>query len=112
MKVAVVGSRSFEDLNRVREYTRYLLSRGHTLISGGAKGVDAAVEEAAASVGKSVRVIRPDYDAHGPGAPFKRNSLVVEECDRVCAFWDGDSKGTLDTISKAVRAGRTVVINP
>ena len=39
-----------------------------------------------------------------------RNSLIVADCDMVVAFWDGRSRGTLDTITKAVQAGKRVEI--
>jgi hypothetical protein len=51
-----------------------------------------------------------DWDTHGKAAGFMRNQLIVDNCDKVTAFWDGKSKGTLDTITRAVKAGKTVVI--
>lgn len=112
MKVAVVGSREYPNLSDVRHYTRLLVSRGHEIVTGGARGVDAEAQRAAETMGAGVIVHAPDYESHGKRAPFERNTQIVAEADKVVAFWDGESRGTLDTIRKAVKAGKTVVINP
>ena len=35
---------------------------------------------------------------------------IVDDCDFVVAFWDGESAGTLDTIRKACRVNKEVLI--
>jgi predicted Rossmann fold nucleotide-binding protein DprA/Smf involved in DNA uptake len=110
--VAVVGSRDYPNLSEVRHYTRYLVTQGHEIVSGGARGVDTEAQQAAESMGRGAIVYAPDYKSHGYRAPFVRNAEIVAASDKVVAFWDGKSSGTLDTIRKAVKAGKTVVINP
>jgi predicted Rossmann fold nucleotide-binding protein DprA/Smf involved in DNA uptake len=112
MKIAVVGSRDFANLSEVREYARQLVTDGHSIVTGGARGVDQMAQRASEELGVGAIVFAPDYKSHGKGAPFIRNAQIVAEADRVVAFWDGESAGTLDTIRKAVKAGKTVVINP
>lgn len=105
-KVAIVGSRKYGELGRVREYVRRLPD-GASVISGGAPGVDSAAEDEARLMGIHVTQVRPDYDSHPPHiAPIVRNSRIVELCDELVAFWDGESGGTWDAISKAKRAGK------
>jgi hypothetical protein len=64
MRVAVVGSRGYSDLDEVRGYVRSLPD-GTIIVSGGAHGVDAAAEEAAGQRGHVVESYRPDYAKHG-----------------------------------------------
>ena len=41
-------------------------------------------------------------------ALFHRNKLVVRDSDRVVAFWDKKSRGTLDTLTTAKTAKKKV----
>lgn len=113
MRVAIVGSRDFPDLDRVRETVRSLaaLPRPVTVISGGARGVDAVAEETARECGYEVVVYRADW-SKGRGAGLARNSLIVRDCERMVAFWNGWSRGTRDAILKARALHRDVTIIP
>lgn len=115
-KTAVVGSRTYPNLSLVRHYTRALVARGHVIVTGGAIGVDVTAEQAASSIGGRVIVHEPDWSkrAHETdmGPLFARNTLIVQDADQVVAFWDGSSRGTLDVIRKAAKAGKMVLINP
>ena len=35
---------------------------------------------------------------------------IVDNCDRVIAFWDGESRGTLNTVVRALDAGLPVTV--
>jgi hypothetical protein len=70
------------------------------VVSGGAKGPDTYGEEWAATKGYEVERIVPDWEKYGKAAGLKRNTLLVDACDAVAIFWDGHSKGTLDTLEK------------
>lgn len=104
VRVAIVGSRAFPELERVREYVR-ALPKGTIVVSGGARGVDLAAELEAKRCGLNVCIYYPRWDLHGKGAGFARNRLIVHNCDRLVAFHDGKSRGTLHTISVAVELG-------
>lgn len=112
-KVAIVGSRDFKHLDMVWAYVQDL-PPDTTVVSGGARGVDRAAEQAAVSYGLARQIIRAiwrnDEGVYNPKAGFERNTLVVEAADRIVAFWDGRSGGTLDTIKKARLAGKPVEI--
>ena len=73
-------------------------------VSGGARGVDKFAERLARARGMDVRVIQPDWDTHGKRAGYLRNREIVEACQWVVAFWDGESKGTKHTIDLALKA--------
>ncbi len=90
MKVAVVGSRGL----RVADLGKYLPEGTTEIVSGGARGVDAAAREYAISHGLKLTEFLPEYDKFGRGAPLKRNITIIEYADLVLAFWDGQSHGT------------------
>lgn len=104
MKVAIVGSRDFDRLDLVVEYIK-ALPKDTVIVSGGARGVDRMAAVAGYNAGLGVVEHRADW-SKGPGAGFERNGLIVEEADRVVAFWDGTSRGTMDTVRKAKAAGK------
>lgn len=105
MKVGIVGSRGFSDLEQVRAYVR-TLAPGTTVVSGGAAGVDSAAEEEARRLGLPVQIIKPEWARYGRRAGFLRNKDIVNAADRVVAFWDGKSRGTSHTIKLAEVANK------
>lgn len=108
----------------VRAYVRALPS-GTTVVSGAGKekrervprwkwGVDEHAEDEALRRGLHV-ISHPAQwrRADGTvdmGAGFRRNGLIVASSGRIVAFWDGHSRGTADTISKAKKAGKPVIV--
>jgi hypothetical protein len=45
-------------------------------------------------------------------AGLKRNTDIVNASDIILAFWDGQSRGTKDTITKATKAQKPLFIFP
>lgn len=109
MRVAIVGSRFYPDLDAVRQYAR-TLPAGTVVVSGGCHGVDREAATAARFAGLEVVEFNPDWDLHGKRAGAIRNQQIVDACDRVVAFWDGISKGTKITIDMAKRSGKSCEI--
>lgn len=114
MKVGIVGSRGFADLEAVAEYVRSL-PPGTTVVSGGARGVDSVAEKEAERAGLPTEVYRVDAEGVSSRAEFSRraharNQLIVDASDRLVAFWDGYSRGTLDSIRRAHAAGKPVEV--
>ena len=101
MKIAVVGSRNIT----VENLERYL-SDCTEIVSGGAIGVDSCAAEYATERGLKLTVFLPQYDRYGRAAPIVRNKQIVDYADKVLAFWDGRSKGTLSVINYAKKIGR------
>lgn len=109
MNIAIVGSRDYQHLERVRSFVR-TLPPNTVVVSGGARGVDTVAEETAKEVGLKTAILRPDWGRFGKVAGFMRNESIVLNSDRVVAFWDGKSKGTRNTISLAQKSGKTLTI--
>lgn len=109
-RVAVVGSRTYKNLAQVTAYVESL-PLSTVIISGGAKGVDKTAENEARRRGMNLKVYLPDYNAY-PGnlAPLFRNQDIVDNSDRVVAFWDGESSGTRHTITLARNKGIPVLV--
>ena len=110
MKVAIVGSRGYQDETRVRHYVMTELTTGDVVISGGAKGVDSWAADAARRRGLEVVEHLPNYDVYGAAAPKKRNAIIAIHCDRMVAFWDGSSSGTANAVTWAVTYRRPVEV--
>lgn len=108
MKVAIVGSRSYPELDRVREFVR-LLGPEVEIVSGGARGVDLAAELEARANQMKVRIFPADW-SKGRMAGYMRNHDIVNYADVIVAFWDGKSRGTMHTVSLGKTAGKYTVI--
>ena len=109
MRVAIVGSRNYSDPERVRAYVRKL-PPNTVVVSGGARGVDTwAVEEAKLHLFETV-VFPADWNKWGKSAGYVRNITIVENADRVVAFWDGGSRGTMHTIRLAHKYKKPVEV--
>lgn len=111
MKVAIVGSRGFDDYEMLkREIVKLVdVSKITEIISGGAKGADILAERFARENNFKMTVIKPNW-SHGKGAGIIRNKTIVETADTVLAFWDGESKGTKNSIGLGDRLGKQVYV--
>jgi len=107
MKVAVIGSRGFNNYELVKETLSPLDIT--LVVSGGAMGADTLGERYARENGIPTKIFKPDW-TKGRGAGFLRNTDIINEADTVVAFWDGKSRGTLDSIKKAEKQGKKVLI--
>lgn len=105
MKIAIVGSREWAWPEMVQAYIQSL-PKDTVIISGHARGVDRYAETFAREAGLEVISFPADWDKHGHKAGLLRNTTIVENCDKLVAFWDGKSKGTQDSIRKAMTANK------
>ncbi len=101
MKIAVVGSRNIT----VIDIGKYI-SKDVEIVSGGAVGVDLCAAEYAKENGLKLTVFLPQYERYGRAAPIVRNKKIVDYADKIIAFWDGSSKGTLSVIRYAKKTGK------
>lgn len=102
MRVAIIGSRGL----LVENLKEWIPDGCHEIVSGGAKGVDACAALYAKENGLPLVEFLPEYEKYRRGAPIVRNQKIVEYADRVVAFWDGQSKGTLSVIRYCERIGK------
>lgn len=109
MKVAIVGSRDYPLPYLVDDFV-HSLARDTIVVSGGAPGVDSWAEAAAKAHGLVVVVYQADWGRLGGGAGMVRNSMIVEQADKVVAFWNGKSTGTRDTMRKAHNVDKLAIV--
>lgn len=130
MKVAIVGSRDFPQLNKVRrEIDR--LAPEDVVLTGDARGVDETAYTYC--MAKDRRVIRYEVDKVGlppwPGDDARRsntpewkayraeyakraharNERLIADADRVVALWDGKSSGTENALKHARRLQKPIM---
>ena len=106
MPLAIIGSRDCPAVN----IEAYLDEMPDAIVSGGAKGADTYAREFA--IKRGIRLIEhlPDYSKYGRAAPLVRNRLIIDDCDKVLAFWDGKSRGTKQSLDYAESKGKPVKI--
>jgi hypothetical protein len=103
MRIAIVGSRTFTDYQKLKSYvlSQIRIARNDIIISGGAKGADTLAELFADELHLEKKIFYADWDTHGKAAGPIRNTLIVDNADVIVAFPDKNSRGTWDTIQKA-----------
>jgi len=101
LKMAVVGSRVFDDEELLRitldGYYPYI---SH-IITGGARGADELAAKYAHEEGIPLIIFKAQWNKFGKVAGFMRNALIVDAADEIVAFWDGTSPGTKHTTDLA-----------
>ena len=109
-RIAVVGSRSFKNYEFLKSILDAYIGIVLVIVSGGAAGADKLAERWAKDNGVPLKVFYPSWKRYGKAAGPIRNQEIVDNCDFVIAFWDGKSRGTMDTLKKAVIAHKEVKI--
>lgn len=104
--LAIIGSRTCPPM----DIGTYLTFTPDAIVSGGAKGVDTYAREYARKKGMKLIEFFPNYEKYGKCAPLVRNKQIVDACDCVLAFWDGNSKGTKRTLEYAKENGKPTTI--
>ena len=113
MSLAVVGSRTFSNydlLCTTLDKLRLVDPDVHTIVSGGARGADQMGERYAKEEGLETLIFEPDWAKHGKAAGLIRNKDIVAASDYVVAFWDGESRGTLNSINHAKQMKKELTI--
>lgn len=96
IKLAIVGSRTFNDLQAFYKCLQVLKVDYEIIqiISGGAKGADSIGEKYADENNIPKLIFKPDWQKYGKRAGFLRNEDIIKNCNFCLAFWDGESHGT------------------
>lgn len=128
MKLAIIGSRDFTDQDRADEvfkthFCRWLEftendhqthdhfeSKASEIVSGGARGADSVGASIAKKWGLKLTEYMPDWEKYGKRAGFVRNEDIIKNADMVLAFWDGESRGTGNSLSIAKRLKKPTLI--
>lgn len=112
MKIAVIGSRSFDNYELLRKTLDAFYPNITQIISGNARGADALAERYSREEGLGVLLFKPDWKSYGKAAGFIRNKDIVAAADIVVAFWDCVSRGTANSIEWAYKLNKPVIIVP
>lgn len=99
MKVAIIGSRGFDDYDLLKSKLAEHINEIECIISGGAKGADSLAEKFALDFNIPTKIFLPDWKVYGRSAGIVRNKEIVKEADLCFIFWDGKSKGTKSVIN-------------
>ena len=99
MKLAIIGSRNFNDYKLLCKSLEPYKSKITLVVSGGAKGADSLGEQWAKENNIEILIFLPDWNKFGKKAGFIRNEDIIKNCDCCIAFWDGESRGTAHSIS-------------
>jgi hypothetical protein len=110
MKVAVIGSRDFNDYELMSEHLNQIKDEIQLIVSGGAKGADSLAEKWASENSIETLIFKPDWKKFGRSAGVVRNRDIVANSNLVIAFWDGQSKGTKSSIDLCGKLGIKVKI--
>ncbi len=111
MRIAVIGSRNLRVENAL---LAGYLTKADEIVSGGAKGIDLCAAEYAKTNNLPITEFIPEYAVYGRAAPIIRNKRIVDYADKVIAFWDGTSRGTLSVIKyaeKVNKACEVIILN-
>jgi hypothetical protein len=101
MKLAVIGSRDFNNYSLLTETLEQYKSKITLVVSGAARGADSLGERWALENNIKTLIFPADWDKYGKRAGYIRNEDIIKNCDCVIAFWDGNSKGTSHSLSLA-----------
>ena len=118
MKLAIVGNKSIEKYDiSYKSFCDQLEFIFHnddlkpdTIVSGGAKGIDTFAKQFAYDNGLKYIEFLPDWKYYCRAAGPIRNKLIVEECDKLIAFWDYNSSGTKSAVKLAEKSNKLVHI--
>lgn len=110
MKLAVIGSRGFDNYELVEQVLSDYKDKVSLVISGGAIGADTLGEQWAKNNNINTVIYPADWVKYGKRAGFVRNNDIIYSCDVCVAFWDGESRGTLDSIKKAESMGKEIIL--
>ena len=113
-RILITGSRDWTNKDKVFNILSKF-PKDTLIIHGGCRGLDTIGGNIAKDLGLNVLVFNADWKTYGKGAGPIRNQKMIDVGlpTRVLAFHENieKSKGTLDTINRAKRSTRDIIIN-
>lgn len=110
MKVIIAGGRDYHDYEVLKQAVAESQLAITTVVSGGAKGVDAMGERYAEEMNLQLNIYAADWETHGRAAGPIRNRKMAENAEALIALWDGESRGTKNMIETATKKGLIVYV--
>ena len=110
LKVGIIGSRRFPSPELVIGFVKAISNYDIMIISGACpNSPDQWAVDAAKTLSIPYKEYPADWNGMGKAAGFARNTTIAQESDVVIAFHYNGSKGTLDTIIKAIKLRKPAV---
>ena len=103
-RVIIAGSRTFDNYDLLQHKMDYFLSEitePVQVVCGLARGADALGLQYARNRGFEIRYYPAEWERYGKSAGYRRNAQMAENADALVAFWDGESRGTMNMITQA-----------
>ncbi|WP_201007509.1 hypothetical protein [Paenibacillus glycanilyticus] len=107
--IAIIGSRHYPKLRLVEEYVNSL-SDDTIVISRGSRGVDHVAYVTAHFRGLHCRRCPAEWNVNGNSSIYLSNLQIVKDAEFLVVFWDGESKGTLQTLEIAYQHQKPVIV--
>lgn len=108
MKTIIAGSRGIEDYDLIASAVEASGFDVTEVVSGCARGVDSLAIRYAKEKGIPAKLFPADWNTHGRGAGFIRNTAMADYADALIAVWDGKSRGTSHMVYTATKKGLKV----
>lgn len=110
MKIIIAGSRTITDYNAVLQAicnspSSFAITE---VVSGVAAGPDRLGEQFAEEAQLPIKRFPADWQKHGRGAGYIRNTEMARYADGLIAVWDGKSNGTRHMIRTMEALGKLV----
>lgn len=105
--LCIAGGRHFHNFNEVQTHGRYWLKAlrhfGLELVinEGGALGADRCGRRFAEENALLYLTFKADWDRFKNAAGMVRNNIMIKASHGLLAFWDGESRGTANSIELA-----------
>lgn len=113
INLAIIGSRNYNNYIQAEEQIIKILKENNLniskIISGGAIGTDKLAEKFAEVYNLPIEIIKPDW-SKGKSGGVIRNTEIINKSDYIIAFWDGLSRGTLDSINKSKKNNKKLFV--
>lgn len=113
--IGIIGSRrrnTKEDYEQLEKAFLEIYREGDEIVSGGcSSGGDRYAEIIAKKYQIPIKIYYAQWDKLGRGAGFARNTDIARDADvLICLVADDRTGGTEDTIKKAERMGKSIII--
>lgn len=121
MKLIIAGSRtidlSVQQVEGLFDVFFPVLQIGQTfeIVSGGAKGIDVAIEDFAkyhieeqSEIITELTLFPADWETHGKAAGPIRNKQMADYADALLLIWDGVSPGSANMKATMVKLGKPI----
>lgn len=109
MKVLITGTRNTNNVDFIFDKLSKEIKPEDIIVHGGATGVDSIASAWCKHNNFKFIVVRPIFESKKEYYLY-RNCEMIGMCDKVIAFWDGQSRGTKFTIKYARGRGKDIKV--